>query len=193
MKRRAPASDIAFDALLDAAVDAIIIIDHRGTIERVNRATLQLFGYDEEELLGRNVKVLMPEPHRSRHDGYLENYLGGGEAGIIGRGREENAVRKNGEAFPILLTVSEVQQVNCFGASDGQATVELVGGVGPFEYFWSNDGTAPTETNLPAGSYTVTISDAGSCTAVANVTIEEPARAVAVDRLVRSVVQAASP
>ena len=80
------ASDIAFDALLDAAVDAIIIIDHRGTIERVNRATLQLFGYDEEELLGRNVKVLMPEPHRSRHDGYLENYLGGGEAGGGGSG-----------------------------------------------------------------------------------------------------------
>jgi two-component system sensor kinase FixL len=110
MNRRAPASDIAFEALLDAAVDAIIIIDHRGTIERVNRATLQLFGYDEEELLGRNVKVLMPEPHRSRHDGYLENYLGGGEAGIIGRGREETAVRKNGEVFPILLTVSEVLQ-----------------------------------------------------------------------------------
>ena len=59
MNRQAPASDIAFEALLDAAVDAIIIIDHRGTIERVNRATLQLFGYDEEELLGRNVNVLV--------------------------------------------------------------------------------------------------------------------------------------
>lgn len=110
MSGRLPASEIAFDALLDAAVDAIIIIDHVGTIERVNRAALELFGYAEEELLGRNVSVLMPEPHRARHDGYLKKYRDGGEAGIIGRGREENAVRKCGEVFPILLTVSEVRQ-----------------------------------------------------------------------------------
>ena len=110
MNRQVPASDIAFDALLDAAVDAIIIIDQKGTIERVNRATLRLFGYAEEELLGRNVRVLMPEPHRGHHDGYLARYLDGGQAGIIGRGREENAVRKNGDVFPILLTVSEVLQ-----------------------------------------------------------------------------------
>lgn len=100
----------AFDALLDAAVDAIIIIDGRGVIEQINRAGLLLFGYSEDELIGRNIRQLMPEPHRSKHDGYLATYQRTGRAAIIGRGREETAVKKNGETFPILLTVGEIRQ-----------------------------------------------------------------------------------
>ncbi len=99
-----------FDALMEAAVDAIIIISREGRIEQFNRAAELLFGYSEEEAVGRNVRMLMPEPHRSRHDGYLEQYRSTGKAAIIGRGREETAIKKNGETFPILLTVGEIRQ-----------------------------------------------------------------------------------
>jgi two-component system sensor kinase FixL len=101
-----------FDALMEAAVDAIIIISREGRIERFNRAAEILFGYTEEEAIGQNVKMLMPEPHRSQHDGYLAQYRKTGDAAIIGRGREETAVKKSGETFPILLTVGEIRQVS---------------------------------------------------------------------------------
>lgn len=99
-----------FDALMEAAVDAIIIINRVGRIERFNRAAELLFGYTEEEAIGRNVNMLMPEPHRSSHDGYLARYRETGKAAIIGRGREETAVKKNGETFPMLLSVGEIRQ-----------------------------------------------------------------------------------
>ncbi|MEE4219273.1 MAG: PAS domain S-box protein, partial [Xanthomonadales bacterium] len=102
--------DSTFDALMDAAVDAIILIDRAGIIERFNRAAVEMFGYQETEVIGRNVSILMPEPHRGNHDGYLEHYRKTGQAAIIGRGREETALRKNGKAFPILLTVGEFRE-----------------------------------------------------------------------------------
>ena len=94
-----------FDALMEAAVDAIILIDREGVIERFNPAAESMFGYREDEVAGRNVRILMPEPHRGRHDGYISRYRETGQAAIIGRGREETARRKNGETFPILLSV----------------------------------------------------------------------------------------
>jgi len=99
-----------FDALMEAAVDAIIIISREGIIERFNRAAETLFGYAEDEVLGENVKMLMPEPHRGRHDGYLADYRKTGEAAVVGRGREETAIKRNGETFPILLSVGEIHQ-----------------------------------------------------------------------------------
>lgn len=110
MNRRAEQGDNTFDALMDAAVDAIILIDRNGLIERFNRAAIEMFGYEESEVRGQNVSMLMPKPHRGRHDGYLANYRQTGNAAIIGRGREETALRKNGETFPILLTVGEFRQ-----------------------------------------------------------------------------------
>ncbi|MEJ8568306.1 two-component system sensor histidine kinase NtrB [Elongatibacter sediminis] len=95
------------DTLMDAAVDAIIIIDHRGRIERFNLSAQRLFGYTEQEILGRNVRDLMPEPNRGRHDSYLENYLRTGQPAIIGKGRREQGMRKNGEIFPMWLSVGE--------------------------------------------------------------------------------------
>ncbi|MGE0432654.1 MAG: PAS domain S-box protein [Planctomycetota bacterium] len=94
-------------AILDTAVDAIITIDEDGTIESVNQATQRLFGYVADELLGRNVSMLMPPPWRAEHDGYLERYRGTGEKRIIGIGREVEARRKDGTVFPIDLAVSE--------------------------------------------------------------------------------------
>jgi two-component system sensor kinase FixL len=104
-----------FDALLDAAVDAIIIIDRGGRIRRFNRAAEKLFGYSVDEVRGRNVSLLMPEPHRSRHDGYLDRYLRTGRAAIIGKGREETGVRHNGETFPMQLSVGEIKQAGLEG------------------------------------------------------------------------------
>ncbi|MCU0988207.1 MAG: PAS domain S-box protein [Xanthomonadales bacterium] len=99
-----------FDALMDAAVDAIVIIDRSGLIQRFNRAAEKLFGYREADVRGRNVSLLMPEPHRSRHDGYLERYARTGEAAVIGRGREELGLHRDGATFPMLLSVGEIKQ-----------------------------------------------------------------------------------
>ena len=106
MNRR-PHQDNTFDALMEAAVDAIVLIDEDGLIERFNSSAEQMFGYSEQEVAGRNVRLLMPAPHRSQHDGYIKRYRESGKAAIIGSGREVTARRKNGETFPILLTVGE--------------------------------------------------------------------------------------
>ena len=99
-----------FDVLMDAAVDAIIIIDSRGTILRFNQAAQQMFEYRTEEVLGKNVKLLMPENRSSRHDGYIKRYLETGKAGIIGMSREETGLKSDGSTFPIRLSVGEIKQ-----------------------------------------------------------------------------------
>ncbi len=96
------------EAILDSTVDAIITIDDRGIIESVNPATERMFGYTPSEVLGKNVSILMPEPYRAEHDGYLGNYLKSGQRKIIGIGREVTGKRKDGTTFPIHLAVSEV-------------------------------------------------------------------------------------
>ena len=95
-------------ALLDAAVDAIIVIDHRGRIETFNSAAEVIFGFDAQEVLGKNVSLLMPEPYKGEHDSYIRNYLDTGDAKIIGIGREAQARRKGGPVFPIDLSVGEI-------------------------------------------------------------------------------------
>jgi two-component system sensor kinase FixL len=96
------------DAILDLAADAIVTIDVKGRVETFSRGAQALFGYREEEVLGRNVSMLMPSPHREQHDGYLERYLATGDARIIGRGREVRARRRDGTDFPVHLSVKEM-------------------------------------------------------------------------------------
>ena len=100
-------SDTYFSALLDAAVDAVIVIDRQGAITLFSRAAEEMFGYRAEEVIGRRVEVLMPESDSTAHPGYVERYLRTGEAHIIGIGREVSARRKDGTVFPVELSVGE--------------------------------------------------------------------------------------
>jgi PAS domain S-box-containing protein len=94
------------EAILQSAVGAIITIDTKGIVQTVNPATVRLFGYTEAEMIGQNVKMLMPEPHRMRHDGYLAHHMATGERKIIGIGRDVEGQRKDGSLFPMHLSVS---------------------------------------------------------------------------------------
>lgn len=96
-------------AIFNTAVDGIITIDPSGTMMSVNPSVTRLFGWEPHELIGQNVKLLMPTPHKAMHHQYLENYLSGGDAKIIGIGRETTALRKDGSTFPIRLAVGEVR------------------------------------------------------------------------------------
>ena len=97
------------DAVFANAVDAIVVIDERGIICDVNPATSVVFGYSTDELVSHNVSMLMPNPYREEHDGYLESYRQTGVRKIIGIGREVVGQRKDGSTFPMHLAVSEIQ------------------------------------------------------------------------------------
>ncbi|NWG86814.1 MAG: CHASE domain-containing protein [Hydrogenophilaceae bacterium] len=97
-------------AIVDHAADGIVVIDQAGRILSFNHAAEAIFGHAAAEVIGQNVKMLMPEPDSSRHDGYIARYLRTGEKTILGARREVAGLRKNGEIFPLDLAVSEVYQ-----------------------------------------------------------------------------------
>jgi PAS domain S-box-containing protein len=99
---------LRLQAIIDTAIDGIITIDSWGNMEMVNNAAASYFGYSQDELVGHNVKVLMPEPDKSKHDGYIKNYRDTKNPRIIGIGREVTGKRKDGSTFPFRLAVSEV-------------------------------------------------------------------------------------
>lgn len=112
MENKIDHQDIAalqLDAVIQTATDGIIIIDQRGSILKVNDAASKLFGYQIEELLGRNINMLMPRNYSEKHDGYLQHYHTTGEKKIIGIGREVEGKRKNDTIFPCYLSISEVR------------------------------------------------------------------------------------
>lgn len=97
-----------FKAVFENAVDGMIIISNRGLIRMANPAVINLFQYELSEILNKNIKMLMPEPYHSEHDGYLHNYQSTRTAKIIGIGREVKGRKKDGTVFPFSLGVSEV-------------------------------------------------------------------------------------
>lgn len=102
------------EAILNSAFDAIITIDSQGTIQSVNQATERVFGYRLAEMIGQNVKMLMPSPYREEHDGYLQRYSKTGEKRILNAARELVARRKDGSIFPIELSITEVDHSSMF-------------------------------------------------------------------------------
>jgi len=96
-------------AVVETAVEGIITIDESGRVEFINPAACRMFGYEPEEIIGRNVNVLMPSPHREYHDSYLANYLRTGDAKMIGIGHEVEGQRKDGTMFPMELSIGEVK------------------------------------------------------------------------------------
>ncbi|MBX3463545.1 MAG: PAS domain S-box protein [Planctomycetes bacterium] len=96
-----------WQAIVDTATEGIVTIDDRGLVETLNGAAERLFGWRADELVGRNVAVLMPSPFCDEHDGYLQRYLTTGERRIIGIGREVLGKRRDGSEFPIDLSVGE--------------------------------------------------------------------------------------
>lgn len=98
------------EAVMEAAVDGIIVIDASGVVQTYNKACERIFGFEAGEVLGRNVSMLMPSPDRERHDGYLADYRRTGKRKIIGISREVVGRRKDGSTFPMELSVAEVNQ-----------------------------------------------------------------------------------
>ncbi|MBS3649941.1 PAS domain S-box protein [Pseudaminobacter sp. 19-2017] len=96
-------------SILDTVLDATIVIDQDGTVVSFNAAAVRQFGYTEQEVVGRNIKILMPEPYRSEHDGYIRRYLQTGEKRIIGLDRVVVGRRKDGSTFPLKLAVGEIR------------------------------------------------------------------------------------
>ncbi|NBU51640.1 MAG: PAS domain S-box protein [Chitinophagia bacterium] len=103
-------NDIALrlQAVIDTAIDGIITINRNGFIESINKSALRLFGYQEDDLIGQNVSILMPEPYRKEHDSYLMKYHETRKPKIIGIGREVEGKTKEGRIIPLRLAVSEV-------------------------------------------------------------------------------------
>ena len=101
-------SEARNQAILETTVDGVITIDEQGRIASFNRAAEQIFGYKAEDVLGENIRLLMPPPYHDEHDGYLQHYLETGQRKIMGVGKEVIGRRKDGSTFPMDLAISEV-------------------------------------------------------------------------------------
>jgi two-component system, LuxR family, sensor kinase FixL len=100
---------LLLQAIIQNAIDGIIIINQYGIIEDVNPAVIKMFKFTESEMIGKNISMLMPPPHRTYHDQYIDNYKKTGKANIIGIGREVMGQKKDGSIFPFKLGVSEIE------------------------------------------------------------------------------------
>ena len=140
-------SEKKFRRILETAIDPIISIDEKGIILLCNPAAENEFGYSTVEMVGQNIKMLMPSPYREEHDTYLANYLKTGKAQIIGMVRELEGERKDGSVFPMELSVSEVlgEEERSFTGVVRNITEhkEMIDELQQFAYVTSHDLKAP--------------------------------------------------
>lgn len=102
-------SEAELETVLNLAPDGIIVINERGIVAKFNHSAERMFGWTEQEITGQNLNCIMPEPHHSAHDSYLQTYHDTGERKVIGREREVEGQRRDGKPFPVALSVSEIQ------------------------------------------------------------------------------------
>src|SRR6266571_7006681 len=107
--RDALAREAHLASILDTVPDAMIVIDERGIVQSFSSAAERQFGYAAAEVIGKNIRMLMPSPYRENHDGYIERYLRTGERRIIGIGRVVVGERRDGSTFPMELAVGEMR------------------------------------------------------------------------------------
>jgi PAS domain S-box-containing protein len=107
-KQALEVSEARLSAIYNTVIDGIVTIDENGIIESINPAVEEIFGYTTDDLIGQNVKILMPEPDASQHDGYLQRYLQNGEKHVVGISRRVTAKRSDGSTFPADLEVAEM-------------------------------------------------------------------------------------
>ena len=98
--------EVRMRTIFENVVDGIITTNERGEIESFNQAAEKMFGYSAEEVFGKNVSILIPAPHRDKHDKYIDRYLDGAKSKMVGTGREVEAQRKDGSTFPIDIAVN---------------------------------------------------------------------------------------
>ncbi len=101
-------SETKIRAVMDGAQEGLVTIDSQGKMETFNRVAEEMFGYLASEMIGRNVKLLMPDPDRTQHDDYIQRYLTTGAAQVIGMGREVTGLRRDGTHFPLMLYINNV-------------------------------------------------------------------------------------
>ncbi|MFZ4796360.1 MAG: sensor histidine kinase [Bacteroidia bacterium] len=99
-------------AIFNNAVDGMVVINNRGIIQTTNLSVSKMFQFSDDEMIGKNISMLMPEPDAKQHDSYLKNHIDTGEKKIIGIGREVLGKRKDGSTFPFFLSVCDVQLEN---------------------------------------------------------------------------------
>ena len=97
------------NAIVETAADGIITINEKGIVESYNHAAEKIFQWTGSDVIGKNISMLVPEPHRSKHDDYIQNFLTSEKGNAIGKGREVQGIRKNGDLFPLYLSVSHVK------------------------------------------------------------------------------------
>jgi len=100
---------LIYKATLEAAVDAIVVADQNGIIANTNAATLSLFGYERDELIGQNVNILTPDDVAAHHDDYMDHHIKTGETKIIGVGRDLDAKHRDGSVFPVHITIGRAE------------------------------------------------------------------------------------
>jgi diguanylate cyclase (GGDEF)-like protein/PAS domain S-box-containing protein len=107
-EQRLSDSQVRLQAMLDSTLDPMLTIDSLGIVQTASHSVAAVFGWEPEELIGQNIKVLMPEPHHSRHDSYIARYRQTGTSSVLGQSRELTAVRRDGSEFPCLVTLWKV-------------------------------------------------------------------------------------